>query len=119
MAAVLHDAMVFKRRLRCSFCSRSKSEVQKLIAGPKVHICDACVGVCNRILQATPEGSGDWSKLTDEELLAALKPAEASLDAVRSVLQAQIDTLRNRGISWSEIGNALGVSRQAAWERFS
>ena len=111
--------MVFKRRLRCSFCSRSESEVQKLIAGPKVHICDACVGVCNTILEATPKGPGDWTRMTDEQLLAALKPAEASLDAVRSVLQAQIDALRKRGISWSQIGDALGVSRQAAWERFS
>jgi biotin operon repressor len=57
--------------------------------------------------------------MTDAQLLAALKPAEASLDAVRSVLQAQIDTLRKRGISWSQIGGALGVSRQAVWERFS
>ena len=111
--------MVFKRRLRCSFCARSESEVQKLIAGPKVHICDACVGVCNTILEATPEGPGDWTKMTDAQLLAALKPAEASLDAVRSVLQAQINALRKRGISWSQIGDALGVSRQAAWERFS
>ena len=111
--------MVFKRRLRCSFCSRSESEVQKLIAGPKVHICDACVGVCNTILEATPVAAGDWTRMTDEQLLAALKPAEASLDAVRSVLQAQIDALRKRGISWSQIGDALGVSRQAAWERFS
>jgi biotin operon repressor len=111
--------MVFKRRLRCSFCSRSESEVQKLIAGPKVHICDACVGVCNKVLEATPEGPGDWTKMTDAQLLAALKPAEASLDAVRSVLQAQIDTLRKRGISWAQIGDALGVSRQAVWERFS
>lgn len=111
--------MVFKRRLRCSFCSRSEREVQKLIAGPKVHICDACVGVCNKILAATPEGPGDWTKLSDEQLLAALKPAEASLDAVRSVLQAQIDALRKRGVSWAQIGDALGVSRQAAWERFS
>ena len=111
--------MKFKRRLRCSFCSRSESEVAKLIAGPKVHICESCVGVCNTILQATPKGSGDWTTMTDEQLLAALKPAEASLDAVRSVLQAQIDALRRRGVSWSQIGDALGVSRQAAWERFS
>ena len=111
--------MALKRRLRCSFCSRSESEVQKLIAGPKVHICDACVGVCNKILEATSDGPGDWAKMTDDQLLAALKPAEASLDAVRSVLQAQIDALRKRGISWSQIGDALGVSRQAAWERFS
>ena len=91
----------------------------KLLAGPKVHICDACVGVCTKILEATPPTSGDWTALSDAQLLAALKPAEATLDAVRSVLQAQIDALRKRGVSWSDIGAALGVSRQAAWERFS
>jgi hypothetical protein len=93
--------------------------VAKLIAGPKVHICDSCVGACNAILAATPPGSGDWTRMTEQQLLAALKPAEASVDAVRAVLQAQVDTLRQRGISWSQIGDALGVSRQAAWERFS
>jgi ATP-dependent Clp protease ATP-binding subunit ClpX len=36
-----------------------------------------------------------------------------------SVLQAQVDTLRKREVSWAEIGEALGISRQAAWERFS
>ena len=111
--------MSFKRRLKCSFCGRSAGEVAKLIAGPKVHICDACVGTCNAILSATPAGSGDWTTLTDRQLLAALKPGDASLDGVRAVLQQQVDTLRGRGISWSEIGDALGVSRQAAWERFS
>jgi biotin operon repressor len=35
------------------------------------------------------------------------------------VLQTQVETLRQRGISWEAIGGALGVSRQAAWERFS
>jgi ClpX C4-type zinc finger len=110
---------MLKRRLRCSFCLRSEKEVAKLIAGPKVHICDACVGACNTILGATPQGSGDWNAMADAQLLAALKPAETSLDAVRSVLQAQIDALRTRGVSWSQIGDALGISRQAAWERFS
>src|SRR5262245_17292655 len=111
--------MRFKRRLKCSFCGRPESVVDKLIAGPKVHICDACVGSCNAILGATPKGSGDWSAMTDTQLLAALKPAEASLDGVRAVLQAQIDTLRRRGVSWAQIGDALGISRQAAWERFA
>ena len=110
---------MLKRRLRCSFCRRSEKEVAKLIAGPKVHICESCVGACNTILGATPQGSGDWSAMTDGQLLAALKPADASLAAVRAVLQAQIDVLRGRGVSWSQIGDALGVSRQAAWERIS
>ena len=36
--------------LRCSFCGKDKDEVQKLIAGPAVYICDACVNACNSIL---------------------------------------------------------------------
>lgn len=34
----------------CSFCGKSRSEVKKLIAGPGVYICDACVGVCQNVL---------------------------------------------------------------------
>lgn len=40
-------------------------------------------------------------------------------------LQAAQDKLRNRvrqavaaGASWADVGDALGVTRQAAWERF-
>ena len=36
--------------LRCSFCNKTQDDVQKLIAGPNVHICDECVDVCNDIL---------------------------------------------------------------------
>lgn len=32
--------------LRCSFCDRSQHEVRKLIAGPDVYICDACIELC-------------------------------------------------------------------------
>jgi|SRR5437016_1473816 len=32
-----------KRDAVCTFCGRPPSEVQKLIAGPNVYICDACV----------------------------------------------------------------------------
>ena len=33
-------------------------------------------------------------------------------------MQDIVDLLRERDISWSAIGEALGVSRQAAWKRF-
>jgi biotin operon repressor len=29
-----------------------------------------------------------------------------------------VDQLRASQVSWEQIGKALGVSRQAAWERF-
>jgi len=111
--------LTLKRRLRCSFCKKSDSEVGKLIAGPGVHICDTCVGACNRLLDAMPASFSGWDSMSDAELLAALKPAESTVEAVRSVLQAQIEALRKRGVTWAEIGQALGISRQAAWERFS
>jgi ATP-dependent Clp protease ATP-binding subunit ClpX len=36
--------------LRCSFCGTTKAEVEKLIAGPGVYICNKCVGLCNDII---------------------------------------------------------------------
>lgn len=37
--------------LRCSFCGLPLSEVAQLIAGPEVHICDACVSVCGALVR--------------------------------------------------------------------
>jgi ATP-dependent protease Clp ATPase subunit len=41
-----------KPTLSCSFCGKSQDDVKKLIAGPKVHICDECVDACIEILGA-------------------------------------------------------------------
>lgn len=52
--------------LKCGFCGKSKDEVDKLIAGDNVFICDECVKLCNNII--TNEGSGDLSHLNQETL---------------------------------------------------
>ncbi len=36
--------------LNCSFCGKNQEEVQRLIAGPDVYICDECVSLCNEII---------------------------------------------------------------------
>ena len=36
---------------RCSFCGRTQNEVQKLISGPGVYICDECINVAQHILE--------------------------------------------------------------------
>ena len=107
------------KTLKCSFCGKTEKDVSRLIGGPGVYICGGCVGTCNRILEATPASFAGWDKMTGEQLLDGLKTAEATVEATRSVLQAQIEELRRRGVSWEAIGKALGISRQAAWERFS
>ena len=32
--------------LKCSFCGKSQKQVQQLIAGPQIYICDECISVC-------------------------------------------------------------------------
>jgi epoxyqueuosine reductase QueG len=108
--------------LYCSFCLKSERQVARLVGGPSVYICDTCIATCNSILKvqhgrATADFAG-WDAYTNEELLASLAPSEATLSAVRDDLRAKVAILRDRGISWAAIGEALGISRQAAWERF-
>lgn len=43
------------RRLRCSFCGKDETEVAKLVAGPRVYICDECVAVASRIMENNPD----------------------------------------------------------------
>lgn len=36
--------------VHCSFCGESQSEVQKIVAGPGVFICNECVALCQEII---------------------------------------------------------------------
>jgi ATP-dependent Clp protease ATP-binding subunit ClpX len=60
------------RKLHCSFCGKSETEVTKLVAGPRVYICDSCVAIASRIIsdsedQNQPQRveSTVWRKLID------------------------------------------------------
>ena len=44
--------------LKCSFCGKSQKQVQQLIAGPGVYICDECVELCNEIIEERLAESG-------------------------------------------------------------
>ena len=56
----------------CSFCGKSRAEVKKLIAGPGVYICDACVAVCQGVL--AKELRAETHK--EAQRLSVPKPAE-------------------------------------------
>lgn len=57
---------------RCSFCGKSQHEIEKLIVGPRVYICNECVEQCYRMLEDDRRESESFS-LDDGELPA---PAE-------------------------------------------
>lgn len=40
-----------KSNIRCSFCGKSQSEVQRLVAGPGVYICNECIELCQEIIE--------------------------------------------------------------------
>ncbi len=40
-----------KKELSCSFCGKAKSEVERLIAGPGVYICNECIESCHGLIE--------------------------------------------------------------------
>ena len=51
----------------CNFCGRSGDEVERLIAGPGVFICNECIEVCRNILEEEMKTSKK-KRLPDFEL---------------------------------------------------
>jgi ATP-dependent Clp protease ATP-binding subunit ClpX len=112
-----------KRVYHCSFCGKSQTEVKTLVAGPGVFICDECVQLCQSVI-AKKAGSQEVadSLLPDnaptEKLLKTLAGYNGAFASVDAGMQDIVDILREREVSWAAIGQALAVSRQAAWKRF-
>ncbi|QPH53795.1 ClpX C4-type zinc finger protein [Pontivivens ytuae] len=117
----------------CAFCGLDNTSVGKMIAGPGVAICDRCVDACNAIIARNPGSDapsergdeaesapfGAWSRLPDDVLLSTVRRTDRMIHSIRSILRDQVAVLRDRGVSWSDIGRELGISRQSAHERFA
>jgi hypothetical protein len=110
----------------CSFCFKPNTEVERLVAGPAVYVCNECVDLCVQIIEATPEGPAQGARLMPWDHVHTVEGALAHLpNVVRA--QAQVDeTLvgwvrraRQLGATWAQVGDALGITRQSAWERFA
>jgi len=108
-------------QLRCSFCGRGQSQVKKVIAGPGVYICDVCVDLCNEVIADTLATTPTIQPVDEsvEDALARTAALFRSRDQVDREVTVHVRQLRDRGVTWSRIGDALGMTRQSAWERFS
>ena len=40
-----------EKNIRCSFCGKSQENVERIIAGPGVYICDECIKICTNIIE--------------------------------------------------------------------
>ena len=69
----------------CSFCSKGKSDVSKLIAGPNdVYICNECIDLCNEIIREEEEKErvkvGDYAKSAPSDSLMTPSEIKRFLD---------------------------------------
>ena len=107
----------------CSFCRKPNTEVATLVAGPGVFICNECVALCTQIIEGKPAAVpqlAPWDQVaTAEEALANLPLVAAASAQVEQSLVGWVRRARALGATWAQIGNALGMTRQSAWERFS
>ena len=113
--------------IACSFCAKPDQAVAKMIAGPGIYICNECVQLCNEILDSATDQPEDaeppeltyWQSMTDQQLLDHLPKIAGVAAQVEGSLTTWVRRVRSRGVSWARIGEALDMTRQSAWERFS
>jgi ATP-dependent Clp protease ATP-binding subunit ClpX len=81
--------------LKCSFCGKSQKQVQQLIAGPGVYICDECVELCNEIIEerlaeAGEEASSEFDLPKPKEIFAFLEEYVIGQEAAKIALSVAV-----------------------------
>jgi hypothetical protein len=81
-----------EKLLYCSFCGKNQHEVQKLIAGPAVYICDGCVDLCvdfvdEHLLRLVEGDEKSARAMSTERLQHYLEHATKGAERFRLTLQ--------------------------------
>jgi hypothetical protein len=110
----------------CSFCGKPNTTVERLVAGPGVHICNECIALSAQILddasrtpseESTPTRS-PYHDRPSAEIFAMLPGLVLTADRIEAELAGWINRLRRRGSDWRTIAEAAGMSVEAARRRF-
>jgi ClpX C4-type zinc finger len=108
----------------CSFCAKPNTEVGTLVAGPGVYICDGCMALAQQVIEAKGDAVvprlAPWQQVDDVAAVLESLPRIARASAqVEESLTGWVRRGRELGATWARIGEALGMTRQSAWSRFS
>lgn len=94
----------------CSFCGKDQHEVQKLVAGPSVLICDECVDLCKDIIREEAEGEAEQEQgarfPTPEEIHAILDAYVIGQQRAKKMLSVAVYNHYKR--IESEVGRVVG-----------
>ena len=60
-----------KKQVKCSFCGKTQDQVNRIVAGPGVYICNECIELCSVIIEEEVEDAR-----VEQQLEEILKPQE-------------------------------------------
>lgn len=100
--------------INCSFCGKYHDEVQKIIAGPSVYICDECVSMCSEII-----GEEQFTTLSEEfehlpkpkEIYEMLNEYVIGQEEVKKVLSVAVYNHYKRLMSNNEENDDIEISK--------
>ncbi|MEG1551779.1 MAG: ClpX C4-type zinc finger protein, partial [Oscillospiraceae bacterium] len=69
-----------EKTVRCSFCGKTQEQVEKLIAGPGVCICDECIELCRGIIEEDGVSHRKKSKKPIDKPILKPQEIKARLD---------------------------------------
>src|SRR6266852_1950722 len=100
--------------IACSFCLKPTTEVATMVGGPGVFICNECVALCVELIETKPAvipKLPSWKeRVSDNDLLATLPKIAAAGTQVDRQLAQWVAVARARGITWTRIAAAVGLS---------
>ncbi|PMC75112.1 MULTISPECIES: ATP-dependent Clp protease ATP-binding subunit ClpX [unclassified Brachybacterium] len=91
MARANESGDVFK----CSFCGKSQKQVERLISGPGVYICEECIDLCNEIIAeeieaAQPAAQAQAPLPTPKEIFAFLEQYVVGQEPAKRALSVAV-----------------------------
>lgn len=106
----------------CAFCGTVGTEDSSFAGGLGALMCSDCLTKYAEIFASDQRREeirkAPWDMLSDDEILQTIPSIIAVQDQMAEFLRHWIKVARERGHTWADIGGILGVSRQAAWQRF-
>ena len=69
-----------EKLIRCSFCGKTQAQVQRILSGPNVYICNECVALCSTLLQENMYETGESDTFEAPERLPTPKEIKEYMD---------------------------------------
>ncbi|MFV0348784.1 MAG: ATP-dependent Clp protease ATP-binding subunit ClpX [Halodesulfovibrio sp.] len=101
------------QELRCSFCGKGQEQVQRLIAGPEVYICDECVALCNEIIaqESVQETVDEGRLLSPEEIKAKLDEYVIGQHQAKKILSVAVHNHYKRVFYAEALGDEIELEK--------